>query len=48
MIGLFLLSASITAIIAGIVMICYGVIAYIRDIVDVADYYHGAFGEYLR
>ena len=48
MIGLFLLFCLITAIIVGIVMVCYGVVVYIREIVDAADYYHGAFGEYLR
>lgn len=48
MIGLFLLSCLIVAIIVGIALVCYGVVVYIRDIADVVEYYHGAFGEYLR
>ena len=48
MIGLFLLFCLIVAIIVGIIMICYGVVVYIRDIADEVDYYHGAFGDYLR
>jgi hypothetical protein len=48
MIGLFLLFCSIVAIITGIVLVCYGMIVYIRDIADTAEYYHGALDEYLR
>ena len=41
MIGLFLLSASITAIIAGIVLVCYGAVVYIQTCIEAADYYSG-------